>query len=74
MNSSRLDFETLTTAQPPTQGSNTVGKCGDSNTDTITVTSPTGANPPVVCGTLSGQHSKARVSDNKSSVEFLTRY
>eukprot|EP00094_Tigriopus_californicus_P002401 TCALIF_02319-PA protein Name:"Protein of unknown function" AED:0.36 eAED:0.36 QI:38/0.4/0.33/0.5/1/1/6/0/174 len=35
-------------------------------TDSITVTSPTGVNPPVVCGDLSGQHSKAP--------EFCTQY
>jgi len=46
----RLDFDNLVIAQP-----DTAGACA---TDTLKATSPTGASPPVVCGTLTGQHSK----------------
>ncbi len=52
---SRLDFDNLVTAAPPTSGGN-LGSC-PTGTDFLTVTSPTGASPPVVCGTLTGQHS-----------------
>ena len=36
-------------------GAANTGAC---NTDTFVVTGQTGKNPPTVCGTLSGQHSK----------------
>jgi hypothetical protein len=45
----------------PAKGGPATGICqgeinGDKTTDSVVVTSPTGANPPVVCGTLTGQH------------------
>ena len=46
----RLDFDTFQLQDP---AANT-GSC----TDTLTVTSPTEQPLPVVCGTLTGQHSK----------------
>ncbi len=51
----RLDFDNFVSAAPPTSGAN-LGSC-PTGTDFLTVTSPTGASPPVVCGTLTGQHS-----------------
>lgn len=51
----RLDFDNLVTAQPPTTGTNTVGLCTTSG-DTLIANSPTGVNPPTVCGALTGQH------------------
>jgi len=48
----RIDFETfVTTAASTTTGIQ--GTCGD---DTFTVTNPSGKNPPLLCGTLTGQH------------------
>jgi len=43
----RLDFETGVFTQE------TTGAC---TTDTVTVTSPSGVNPPVICGTVTGSH------------------
>ena len=40
-------------------GSCTVGAAGAA-IDNVVVTSPTGANPPVICGLNSGQHSKLK--------------
>ena len=48
-NLKRLDFETGVFTQE------TTGAC---TTDTVTVTSPSGVNPPVICGTVTGSHSK----------------
>ncbi len=52
----RLDFDNLVTAGPPTTTA-TKGNCA-TGTDFLTTTSPTGSSPPVICGTLTGQHSK----------------
>lgn len=46
----RLDFNEFEIG-----GAANTGAC---NTDTFVVTGQTGKNPPTVCGTLSGQHSK----------------
>jgi hypothetical protein len=43
----RLDFDTFELGAP-----STMGEC----TDMLTVTSPTGRNPPVICGTNNGLH------------------
>ena len=40
-------------------GSCTAGAVG-ATIDNVVVTSPTGANPPVICGLNSGQHSKLK--------------
>ena len=70
----RLDFDNLVTASPPTTGENLgklakdllikniylivfAGSCA-AGSDSVTVVSPSGWNPPVVCGQLSGQHSE----------------
>ena len=52
----RLDFNSLTTAGPPSQGTN-VGACPTGG-DIVAITSPSGANPPEICGQLTGQHGK----------------
>ena len=46
----RLDFDNFNIAQP-----NDNGAC---NTDTFDAVGQSGKNPPRVCGTLTGQHSK----------------
>ncbi|TRY78329.1 hypothetical protein TCAL_15352, partial [Tigriopus californicus] len=53
----RLDFDNFQTSSPPGQGAAAMqfGDCSISG-DTFTATSPIGVSPPVVCGTLSGQH------------------
>ena len=45
----RLDFDAFDITEVAT-----TGVC----TDKLTITGTTGRNPPVVCGTLTGQHSK----------------
>ena len=55
----RLDFLEFEIALPPsgsTVNPDIDGDCTESG-DTFTVMSPTGVNPPLVCGILSGQHS-----------------
>ena len=47
----RLDFAKFVVLSPPT-----TGLCTTTG-DFITVTSPTGRSPPVLCGTLTGTHS-----------------
>jgi hypothetical protein len=47
----RLDFDNFQIQQPTT----TTGAC---NGDTITISSPSGKSPPVLCGMLTGTHSK----------------
>lgn len=58
----RLDF--ISTQM----GVDDVGLC----TDSVTVTSPTGVNPPVVCGNLDGQHMYIETGDagNAGSIAF----
>jgi hypothetical protein len=46
----RLDFQTFQIANPAATGACT--------TDTFIVKGTSGKNPPTVCGTLTGQHSK----------------
>jgi hypothetical protein len=48
----RLDFDNFVIGNP-----NAFGAC-DVNTDNYQMTSPAGANPPVICGFNTGQHSK----------------
>ena len=48
----RIDFETLVLS-PASSATGTIGLCTD---DTLTVSSPGGTTPPLLCGTLSGQH------------------
>lgn len=48
------------TAGPPTVGAN-VGAC-PSGGDIVAFTSPGGANPPEICGQLTGQHSKSLIA------------
>ena len=55
----RLDFDALDITEV-SAASATVGEC----TDKLTITGPTGRNPPVVCGTLSESHSKYRHSQS----------
>ena len=56
---SRLDFDNLVTAAPPTSGT-TLGSCTTA-TDNFQLTSPTGGTLPAVCGTLTGQHSESNI-------------
>ena len=46
----RLEFETLQVSDKQA-----TGLCG---TNTLTINGPTARDPPVLCGTLTGQHSK----------------
>ena len=48
----RIDFETAVLS-PASSTAGTVGLCTD---DSLTVSSPGGTNPPLLCGTLTGQH------------------
>ena len=60
----RIDFETfVTTAASTTTGIQ--GTCAD---DTFTVTNPSGKNPPLLCGTLTGQ-----VSQEKREIQIRSR-
>ncbi len=66
----RLDFNTLVVTGPTAN----TGACG---TDTVTVTSPISttantASPPVVCGTLSGQHMYVETGSSGSSSATIT--
>ena len=54
----RIDFETFVT----TPGSTTTGIQGNCADDTFVVTNPAGRNPPLLCGTLTGQVSKIGLS------------
>jgi len=49
----RLDYNVLQVANPDNTGS-----CVFATADNVVVTSPTGVNPPVICGLGTGQHSK----------------
>ena len=49
----RLDFNSVTMAQPATTGT-TIGTCSDE----VKATSPTSFSPPTICGTLTGTHSE----------------
>ena len=51
----RLDFDSAVFRQPST-ATTSMGSC--TSRDTVTVTSPAGISPPVVCGTFTGSHSK----------------
>ncbi len=69
----RLDFDNFVSASPPTSGANS-GSC-PTGTDFLTVTSPTGASPPVVCGTLTGQHSKYfTILQDYACVPYLNQF
>merc|ERR1711892_1559610 len=48
----RVDFEKFVMAGASTT-TGTKGQCSD---DSLTISNPTGPNPPMVCGTLTGQH------------------
>ena len=63
----RIDFDNFVLAQPDA----TTLSC---NVDTITFTSPTGNGIalPTLCGTLTGQHSKALIKYHTPSVTHYT--
>jgi len=48
----RLDFINFDITEDETSGTATFGSC----TDTFTMVGPSGRNPPILCGTLTGQH------------------
>jgi len=48
----RIDFEKFVVAGAST----TTGKKGQCSDDSLTISNPSGPNPPLVCGTLTGQH------------------
>ena len=54
--SNRLDFDNFVLATPP----GTAGVCD--TIDRLVTVSPTLSNPPVICGTNAGQHSKTIIS------------
>ena len=49
----RLDFDSVTMAQPSTT-TTAIGTCSDE----VKATSPTSFSPPTICGTLTGTHSE----------------
>lgn len=53
----RLDFVNLAMTQPPSSGALLHGDCATSG-DFLTLNSPSGYEPPITCGTLTGQHSE----------------
>ena len=58
----RLDYDVNIVANPyTTVGS--IGSCTSANAvDSVVVTSPSGYNPPTICGFNSGQHSQLKHS------------
>ncbi|XP_059087179.1 uncharacterized protein LOC131883678 isoform X2 [Tigriopus californicus] len=64
----RLDFDVFVSASPPV-----TGDCATSM-DTLIIRSPTGRNPPVTCGTLSGQHMYFETGDTGSAGEVMIKF
>ena len=60
----RVDFETFVMSAPST----TTGTIGSCVNDNLVISNPTGPNPPMVCGTLSGQHMYITASDSCHSM------
>ena len=58
-----LDFNNFVTTVTPV-----TGLCGGGTADTFTVTSPSGATIPVICGTNTDQHSKLRMQANAANM------
>lgn len=56
----RVDFETFVMSAPST----TTGTIGNCVNDNLIISNPSGPNPPMVCGTLSGQHMYLTASDS----------
>ena len=56
----RLDYNVLQVANPDSTATGTnIGSCTmGTAVDSVVVNSPTGGNPPVICGLNTGQHSK----------------
>lgn len=63
----RIDFETLVLS-PASSTTGTVGLCTD---DTLTVSSPGATNPPLLCGTLTGQHLYLAASSSCHTVDTV---
>ena len=68
----RIDFETAVLS-PASSTAGTVGLCTD---DTLTVSSPGGTNPPLLCGTLTGHHlyldaSSSCLVENENHAAFV---
>jgi len=77
----RIDFETMQIAGPTTFTSaapfagtadsyKLSYKLGDCETDTMTVTNPGGATPPLICGYNTGQHMWVPANDKCNTINF----
>ena len=71
----RIDFDRMVLSGPSTmsdpdpvfEDSFTVGDC---NVDSLTVTNPGGASPPVICGYNTGQHMWVPASDMCNTINI----
>lgn len=77
----RIDFETFDIATPQTYDSSGTAYptanawqygllVGDCITDTLSITNPGGAVPPIICGTNTGQHMWVPASDQCNTLNF----
>ena len=75
----RIDYETFSIADPVTYDSGRTPAAdaykwgllvGDCTTDTLTITNPGGAVPPIICGINTGQHMWVPASDKCNQLNF----
>lgn len=74
----RIDYETMTIAEPVTYDASRTAAdiykwgllVGDCTTDTLTVSNPGGAVPPVICGINTGQHMWVPASDSCNQINI----
>ena len=74
----RIDYETMTIADPVTyDGGRPTADVwkwgllvGDCTTDTLTITNPGGAVPPIICGQNTGQHMWVPASEQCNTLNF----
>ena len=74
----RIDYESMNIASPVTYDSARTAAdgykwgllVGDCNTDTLTVSNPGGAVPPVICGVNTGQHMWIPASDSCNQINI----
>merc|ERR1719493_476772 len=70
----RIDFDVMVLTDPVTMSSTAVAtdgpRVGDCGYDTLTVTNPGGASPPVICGYNTGQHMWVPASDMCNTINI----
>merc|ERR1712117_468806 len=70
----RIDFDVMVLTDPVTMSSTAVAadgpRVGDCNYDSLTVTNPGGASPPVICGYNTGQHMWVPASDMCNTINI----